>query len=94
MSIGLEIHIERRSETASDASYAFWVKPGNGGALVPGSTGASGLVRLSKLSGEVVLVQPCPDDPDAKLNLHLRVAAKLRSHWSNGEYPSSTGWAA
>lgn len=93
MSIGLQIAIEKSKETDTDAEYVFLVREGRGGLAVPNATGRPGRVRILKATGEVTLIDACPDEIGG-MALFGRVVAVLKRHWRAGEYPSATWWAA
>lgn len=92
MSVGLEIAIEKRSETDHEVAYAYFVRSGRGGLMVAAPTEAPGRVTISKATGDVALREACPDDVHGAL--FVRVATVLKRHWHAGEYPAVTGWAA
>ena len=91
MSIGLQIAIRRTDNDDDSTVYQFFVREGRGGLAISDPTGRAGSVRLMKPTGDVVLVEPCPDDHDDILL--SRVVSKLKKHWKKGEYPESTWWA-
>jgi hypothetical protein len=91
MSIGLQIAIRQTDNNDDSAVYEFFVRPGRGGLALGETTGRPGTVRLTKATGEVVLVEPCPDDRDDILL--SRVVGKLKRHWKKEEYPETTWWA-
>jgi hypothetical protein len=91
VSTGLEIAIEKTSESDGVAEYQFMVREGRGGYVVAKPTARPGHVTIAKDTGRVVLRVPCPDDADGAL--FARVVAALDRHWRNAEYPNHTSWA-
>lgn len=91
MSIGLEIAIEKCNESDREVEYRFLVREGRGGLAVPKPTARAGLVAIEKVTGQLELRMPCPDDAGGIL--YSRVVAVLTRHWKKGEYPETTWWA-
>ena len=91
MSTGLEIAIKRLGDTEASVEYAFWVKEGRGGFVVPDATGRPGKVIVTKATSSMTLVEACPDDRDGVL--FSRVVAVLSRHAKTGDFPSETWWA-
>ena len=93
MSIGLEIAIEKTREDAGEVEYSFWVREGRGGLAVPNPSGLPGRAKISRTTGEVMLLEACPDEIADGL-LFSRVTTVLKRHWKTGDYPDATSWAA
>jgi hypothetical protein len=93
MSIGLEIAIAKTREDGGEVEYAFRVHEGRGGLAVSKATGQPGRVKISRTTGEVTLLEGCPDEIAGGL-LFARVSSILKRHWKNGEYPNTTSWVA
>jgi hypothetical protein len=92
MSVGLEVSLEKERETAMEATYFFYVREGCGGLAVSNATGRAGRVVISKTTGDVKLLESCPDDFGGGV-LFSRAVAALSRHWKVGEYPNATSWA-
>jgi hypothetical protein len=91
MSVGIEVTLEKVSESEHVAEYKFFVREGNGGLALQSPTGAPGFASIRKETGRVELQRECPDDPAGLL--FARASVALRRHWKVGEYPSVTSWA-
>jgi len=89
------IGIEKVGETSEAAEYTFVsdvYEPDparKGRSMVVGQN--RGILRILKATGEVSLLQPMPEDEGDKR--YLRASAKLRQHWTVGEYPDRTMFA-
>jgi hypothetical protein len=52
----------------------------------------SGVLEIDKLSGEVRLISPHPNDSN---NMFFnRAGAKIRKEWKEGSFPDTTEWAS
>ena len=79
--VAIYIPIRKIEETEAYVDYSF-----------KDALGHEGIVRIDKLSGDF---QPLKDLPGSRSVEYLaRVVYKLQKHWSNGEFPDATCWAA
>lgn len=92
MSTGLEIFIEKIAEDERSVEYRYLVRPGRGGFYLAAPTGAPGRARLLKSTGEVLEVEPCPDD--RKQLLFGKAGYTIRKHWREGSFPAVTWYAS
>ncbi len=89
------IAIQKIAETDEDAQYAFVsdvYAPDpkcRSRFMVVGQN--RGVLRVSKTTGAVSLVEAMPEDDDAKR--FQSAAARIRKHWKAGEYPDRTMFA-
>jgi hypothetical protein len=51
-----------------------------------------GQLKLDKVTGSVVLVEPVPGDDEGAL--YHRATYKIKKHWAAGEFPEVTCWAS
>lgn len=79
--MAIYIPITKLSDGASSAEYAF------------GTSGeCPGKLKLDKRTGEVSLIEAASGD--VRGAVYARAAHKIKKHWSSGELPQSTCWAA
>ena len=89
------IGIEKIAETDADAEYAFVsnvYEPDprfRHGSKVVGQN--RGVLRVTKATGEITLVEAMPEDTDDKR--FKRAARKIRQHWEAREFPDRTMFA-
>lgn len=89
------IGIEKVAETGEAADYAFIsevreLKEGRRNQTVRVGENR-GVLRVSKASGEIVLLEPMPeDDGDQRFR---RAAMRIKKHWEAGEFPDRTMFA-
>jgi hypothetical protein len=89
------IGIEKIADTDADAQYAFVsdvYEPDprfRGRMMIVGQN--RGVLRVTKATGEVTLVEAMPEDDGEKR--FTRAAAKIRKHWEAREFPDKTMFA-
>lgn len=79
--MALYITIRKMSDSPTSAAYAFGSDESRLGQL-----------KLDKATGDVVLVEPAPDDKAGAL--YHRAMYKIKKHWAAGELPEVTCWAS
>ncbi len=79
--MAIYISIKKTDEQDTHADNAF------------GLDGRSlGVLRISKSSGDVVLLKETEGDAD--LRIYSCAAYKIKKYWANEEYPAITCWAS
>lgn len=79
--MALYIMIRKISDSPTSAEYTFGHDESRLGQL-----------KLDKATGDVVLVEPAPDDKAGAL--YHRAMYKIKKHWAAGELPEVTCWAS
>jgi hypothetical protein len=79
--MALYITIRKMSESPISAEYTFGSDERHLRQL-----------KLDKATGDVVLVEPAPDDKAGAL--YHRAMYKIKKHWTAGELPDVTCWAS
>jgi len=79
--MALYIMIRKMSDSPTSAAYMF----GNDESRL-------GQLKIDKATGDVVLVEPAPDDKAGAL--YHRAMYKIKKHWAAGELPEVTCWAS
>jgi hypothetical protein len=75
------IVIRKIQETKDSAEYGFGK-----------SEDQLGILKINKLTGEVLLVKEAPGINSN--SLYEKAAYKIRKHWESGELPENTCWAS
>jgi hypothetical protein len=81
LTVAIYILIRKTDESDEFATYEFGPSEDRCGAL-----------RVTKASGETVVLAEVPGDE--KSTYSLRACRKIYLHWKAGEFPDRTCWAA